>query len=315
MTGRRTTEVPGWDELEARLASALERLRPETYLVLSVAGRPKVGTAPYVQFLNFGPPGLRVEASSNRYLAPAHALTPEAEEQLGRLGWQWPLDEGEDDRNFHREWPNPAPWAEIASLAVRTLRDVFGVESPARLRYVHRGAPAFEGRLARLDLGIAAERSPRSRDDDDGQGPAPALVALNRKLEEALKSFLGIPDLIRDADGDIPVRVGSVLMYVRAVAGTPPLVQLFAPVLDDVELTLPLLEAMNEVNRRVLFGRLFWGHRGVIVAMELTGVGLMPEQVGFACVQLGNLADALDTELSERFGPPDPDRPKRPLIN
>ncbi|HYO42784.1 MAG TPA: YbjN domain-containing protein [Candidatus Limnocylindrales bacterium] len=314
MTGRARDE-PGWDELEVRLASALERLRPETFLVLSVAGRPKGGTAPYVQFLNFGPPGLRVEASSNRYLAPAHELSPDREERLGRLGWQWPLDAGEDDRNFHREWPNPAPWAEIASLAVRTLRDVFDVEAPARLRYLHRAAPAFEGRLPRLDLGIPAERSPRPRDDDDGQGPSPALVLLNRRLEDALKSFLGLPDLIRDADDDIPVRVGSVLMYVRAVAGTPPLVQLFAPVLDDVELTLPLLETINEVNRRVLFGRLFWGHRGVIVAMELTGVDLTHEQVAFACVQLGNLADALGTELAARFGPPDADRPKRPLVN
>jgi hypothetical protein len=315
MTGRRGDDEPGWGEFEVRLASALERLLPETFLVLSVGGRHRGGTAPYVQFLNFGPPGLRVEASSNRYLAPAHEISPAAEEQLGRLGWQWPLDEGEDDRNFHREWPNPAPWAEIASLAVRTLRDVFRIEAPSRLRYLHRGAPAFEGKLPRLDLGIPAERSPRPRDDDDGQGPSPALVLLNRRLEDALKSFLGLPDLIRDADGDIPVRVGSTLMYVRAVAGTPPLVQLFAPVLDEVELTLPLLEAINEVNRRVLFGRLFWGHRGVIVAMELTGIGVSNEQIAFACVQLGNLADALGTELAVRFGPPDADRPKRPLVN
>jgi len=315
MAGRRARDEPGWDELEARLASALERLRPETFLVISLAGRTAGGSAPYVQFLNFGPPGFRVEASSNRYLAPAFALAADAEEQLGRLGWQWPLDEGEDDRNFHREWPNPAPWAEITSLAVRTLRDVFGVASPALLRSLHRPAPAFEGRLPRLDLGIRAERTPRARDDDDGQGPSPALVLLNRRLEEALKSFLGLPDLIRDADGDIPVRVGSVLMYVRAVAGTPPLVQLFAPVLDEVDLTLPLLEAINEINRRILFGRLFWGHRGVIVAMELTGVGLTPEQVAFACVQLGTLADHLDDELSARFGPQGGARPKRPLVN
>ncbi len=316
MAGRRTREEPGWDELEARLASALERLRPDTFLILSLAAHAPGGTAPYVQFLNFGPPGLRVEASSNRYLAPAHALTPDAEDRLGRLGWQWPLGEGEDDRNFHREWPIPAPWAEIASLAVRTLRDVFGVASPGQLRSLQRAAPAFEGRLPRLDLGIRAQRVPRRLgDDEDGQGPSPALVALNRRLEEALKSFLGLPDLIRDADGDIPVRVGNVLMYVRAVAGAPPLVQLFAPVLDGVDLTLPLLEAINEANRRILFGRLFWGHRGVIVAMELTGVGLTPDQVAFACVQLGNLADHLDDELAARFGPPDPDRPKRALVN
>ena len=85
--------------------------------------------------------------------------------------------------------------------------------------------------------------------------------------------------------------------------------------LDDVDLTLPLLEALNDINRRILFGRIFWGHRAVIVAMELTGVGLTPEQVAFACVQLGSLADHLDNELRARFGPPDEDRPKRPLVN
>ena len=53
---------------------------------------------------------------------------------------------------------------------------------------------------------------------------------------------------------------------------------------------MPLLEALNEINRRILFGRIFWGHRGVVVAMEITGIGLTPEQVSFACVQLGNLA-------------------------
>lgn len=315
MTRGRPKEEPGWPEFEARLASALERLLPEAFLIISVAGRPRGGTSPYVQYLNFGPPGLRVEASSNRYLAPALALTPESETRLGQLGWQWPLDEGEDDRNFHREWPNPAPWAEIASLSVHTLRDVFGVESPGRLRFLHRAAPAFEGRLPRLDLGIPADRTNRGRADDDGQGPLSALAALNRRLEDALKSFLGLPDLIRDADGDIPVRVGSVLMYVRAVVGTPPLVQLFAPILDEVELSLALLEAINDVNRRIVFGRLFWGHRGVIVAMELTGVGLTPEQVAFACVQLGNLADHLDNEFALRFGPSGTARPKRPLVN
>ena len=49
--------------------------------------------------------------------------------------------------------------------------------------------------------------------------------------------------------------------------------------------------------------------------MEITGVGLTPEQVSFACVQLGNLADHLDTELAERFGRSDGDRSKRPLVN
>ena len=315
MADRAPGEEPDWDAFEARLAAAIARMRPETFLIVTMRSRARGGTGPYVQFAHSGRQGFRAEASANFYLAPAHALAPADEERLGDLGWQWPEPTGDDDRNFHREWPNPAPWADVAALAVRTLRDVFHVPSPVRLRYLHRGFPAFEGRLPRLGLGIPAERLPKDARDDEPHGPSPALGGLNRRLEEALKAFLGLPDLIRDADGDIPVRVGSALMYVRAVAGTPPHIQLFAPVLDGADLTIPLLEALNDINRRILFGRVFWSHRGVIVAMEMTGVGLTNEQVAFACVQLGNMADHLDNELADRFGPPDDDRPKRRLVN
>ncbi len=316
MVDSETSEELSWDAFEARLAPALERMLPETFLILILPPRAREGSGPYVQFAHSGRQGFRAEASGNVHLVPAHALTPDAEERLGELGWQWPESSGSGgDRNFHREWPNPAPWADVAALTVQTLRDVFGVPSPVRLRFLHRGFPAFEGRLPPLGLGIRAERLPRTRGDLEPAGPMPALAGLNRRLEDALKAFLGLTELIRDADGDIPVRIGSALMYVRAVAGTPPLVQLFSTVLDDVDLTLPMLEALNDINRRILFGRIFWGHRGLTVAMEITGVGLTPEQVAFACVQLGNVADHLDNELRQRFGSPDDDRRTPPLVN
>jgi hypothetical protein len=282
--------------------------------VLLPPTRERGGSGPYVQFAHSGPRGFRAEASANAHLSPRHALSADDEARLVELGWRRPATTGDDDRNFHLEWPNPAPWREVAGLAVRTLRDVFGIDDPGSLRFLHRGFPAFTGTPPRLGLGIAPERASRAR-HEPARGPSPALAGLNRRLEDALKAFLGLDDLVRDADGDIPVRVGSALIWVRVLHGTPPLVQLFAHVLEDVDLTLPLLEAMNDINRRILFGRIFWGHRRVVVAMELTGVGLVPEQVGFACVQLGNLADHLDDELRERFGPPDEDRPPRPLVN
>jgi hypothetical protein len=315
VAGRNVKDGPGWEEFEARLTAALERMKPDTFLVLTLSTPRSRGPGPYVQYAHSGRRGFRAEASGNHFLAAPHALSPESEERLGELGWQWPEPAGEEDRNFHREWPNPAPWSEIAALTMHTLRDVFGVAKPTSLRFLHRGFPDFAGRLPRLDLGIAPDRSPRGDPNATPPGPVPALTGLNRRLEEALKAFLGIDILIRDADGDIPVRVGSALMFVRAVPGTPPLVQLFAHVLDDVDLTLPLLEAINDINRRILFGRIFWAHRAVIVAMEITGVRLEPEQVSFACVQLGSLADHLDNELAARFGRSDGDRPKRPLVN
>jgi hypothetical protein len=305
-----------WDAFEARLAAALARMVPETFLVLSVPYRGGDGAGPYVQFAHSGRHGLRAEASSSHYLAPRFRLAAVDEERLGGLGWQWPDADGDHDRNFHREWPNPAPWAEMAALAVHTLRDVFGVAAPSALRALYRGFPEFAGRLPRLALGIPAGRR-RTDEHAAGDGPPPpahALAGLNRRLEDALKDFLGQDELIRDEDGDIPVRVGSALMYVRALAGTPPLVQLFAPILEDVEPTLAVLEELNEINRRMLFGRIFRGNRTIIVAMEITGVDLTAAQVAFACVQLGSLADHLDDELRAKFAP-DSVPPRRRLVN
>ena len=308
------TDAPelAWAAFEARLADALASLKPETFLILAVASAEPGGSGRYVQFANGGRQGFRAEASGNHYLAEASALTPDEEEELARCGWQWPAMSGDIGRNFSREWPNPAPWAEVAGLAIRTLRDVFQIAEPSALRYQHGGFPAFRGRPSPLDLGIDAETVRRHPPARPGTTSFAAMAGF---LELALRQFLGQEELVRDEDGDIPIRVGSVMMFVRPVNGAPPLVQLFAPMLADVDVTPALLEAINEINRRILFGRLFWTHRGVVAAMELTGVGLSAEQVAFACVQLGNLADHLDDELRDRFGPPPTRKGPRPLLN
>jgi hypothetical protein len=294
-------QAPTWEEFEARLAGALASLAPDTFLIFAEPIGEPTASGRYVQF-----------ASGNHYLPETSILTLEQEEHLGAMGWQWPLASGDISRNFSREWPNPAPWEEVAALAVRTLRDGFGIASPAGLQYQHGAFPGFRGTLDALDLGIAAGIVRRHLPATPSTATFGAMASF---LELALRRFLGQDELIRDEDGDIPIRVGSAMMFVRPVHGSPPLVQLFAPILTEVDESPALLEAINEINRRILFGRLFWTHRGVVVAMELTGVGLSAEQVAFACVQLGNLADHLDDELRDRFGSPATRKGPRPLLN
>ena len=69
-----------------RLAAALERLKPDTFLVLTVSVPRPAGPGPYVQYANSGRRGFRAEASGNHFLAAPHALSPEAEERLGEFG-------------------------------------------------------------------------------------------------------------------------------------------------------------------------------------------------------------------------------------
>jgi hypothetical protein len=284
-----------WEQFEGRLAAVLGRMAAETFLILSTP--PDDEHCYYVQFAQGGRGGFRAEAESNNFLAGRWALSPAQEEQLAGLGWQCPTP-GNTDLNFMRQWPTPAPYAEIARLAVRSLCEVYGIERPSELvyrRFARRG-PDF----AEPELGIQLERrmSPSGR----GEHAAPKLGELVPLVEQAVKGFLGTDEIVRDKDGDIPIRQGSALLYVRTMDGAPPVVRVFSLVLRGVEASQPLLEALNEINGRIMFGRVLWASDRVIVSAEVSAVGISTEQIAFLCLQIGALADHLDDELSNRFG-------------
>lgn len=293
--GREPGAEPAWADLERRLAAALGRMRDETFLILSTAADEDDRVC-YVQFAA-GDWGLRAEAVSSSYLPPDRPLTAAQEADLVALGWL-PPGTGDDARpNFSRTWPSPPPVAEAARQAVRTLREVYGVGTPRELRHTYK---SFERVLEDPDLGTEPERPPPP--------PRPehhairTAVELRPLVEGALEGWLGLDALVRDADGDFPIRVGSALMFVQVLDGVPPVVRIFSPILRDVAASPSLLEALNEINGRIRFGRVFWMGRQVIVAMELTAAGITADQVVFACTELGNLADHLDDGLHGRFG-------------
>ncbi len=299
-------EDPGgvWTAFEARLAAALAHMEHATYLVVSLAAEPRAGASAYVQFAQGGLLGFRAEAAGNHWLPPGHGLGPAKEERLAALGWQRPAPASQG-RNWTREWQEPVPFAEVAEVAVRTLREVYGAASPDDLRYRSGGFPAHHGPVPEPDLGIAPDRPipehPAAVVPDQSHPSAePDQAAAS--LDAALAEFIAGASLVPDRDGDLPIRVGSALMFVRPVAGRPPLLQVFAPLVSGVDLTPALLESLNDINRNILFGRVFWTEREVVVSMELTAVGVTTAQIAFACVQLGNLADHLDDVLRGRFG-------------
>ncbi len=283
-----------WEAFERRLAVALGRMADESFLILSTPSAAGTGGC-YVQFACGDSWGIRAEAVGNGNLPSSRPLAPAQRAQLDELGWQRPGPE-EVGRNYFRMWASPAPFEEVARLAVRTLREVHGISAPADLCYAHR---SVGGRtVAELDLGIEAARPSPPLKRPAGREPV-ELVPL---VEGTIKRWLGLDELTRDADGDYPIRVGSALMFVRLLDGVPPVVRIFSPILHDIGLSQALLDAMNEINERIRFGRVFWTGRQVIVAMELTAVDITADQLTFACIELGNLADHLDDGLHGRFG-------------
>jgi hypothetical protein len=111
-----------------------------------------------------------------------------------------------------------------------------------------------------------------------------------------------VEQLDRDEDGDYAIPVGSALVYVHVGGDRLPLIAIFSSILTDVEASPGLFVALNDINRRIRFARAFWVSGTIVVATELAAVDVSAQQVSFACMQLGSLADHLDDVLHGRFG-------------
>jgi hypothetical protein len=94
-------------------------------LVLSIKG-----TNRYVQFLGGPEHKIHAEASSNEFLKPGDALSPRQLMAPHDLGWLPP--EGKDRPDFYLRTVSTAG-RKLARLAVRSLTEVLGAESPRQL--------------------------------------------------------------------------------------------------------------------------------------------------------------------------------------
>ena len=290
-----------WDDFTRRLADGLGRMAIESFLILSLPDD-IAGVRAYVQFAHWAnddgaSEGLRTEAAGNRNLPGTRPLTPAQEERLQALAWQRP-DTDSAVGNYVRDWPMPAPFAEVAAMAVRTLREVYGVAQAADLRF--RYALFGSGDVEDLALGLEPEERPmRPRSKPPRRPPAGALSPI---VEDGLRRWLHVDRLERDADGDYPIRVGTALIFVRVVEDQLPMIAIFSTILAGVEEGPALFAALDDINRRIRFARAFSIGRTILVATELPVVDITADQIAFACMQLGSLADHLDDVLHGRFG-------------
>jgi hypothetical protein len=286
-----------WPAFEKRLAKALAAMAPETFLILTT---PVAGDAPvyYVQFAH-ATDLFRAEAVGSANLPPSRPLDDGQLERIRGLGWRAP--EGDGERNAIREWPVPAPVEEVALLAVETMRSVYGIDAPAALRFKY---AAFAGPTPPLpSLGIARDvPPPHPAESKLKAGGSKGIGRLRRQVEKALAGWIGVPKVFADDDGDYPIRTGSAICYLRILDGVPPAISVFSPVLRDVAVTADLLSAIDDINGKTRYGRVFTSGPAVLVALELPAIDLTPAHVAFACQEVGALADFLDDMLHGRFG-------------
>ena len=266
--------------MKRRLAESIGCLEAGHYLVVQTRDE----DAYYVQFAAGGPEGLRAEAVSNRFLSGWRRLDDTAHGRLRRLGWRPPTDIGDGPVNWWRAYPaGEAPEA-AAALAVDTLRKVFDVARPVGLVY-----HAFAGSGAEIllpGLGLARKA---------------ATPPLQDRVEGALRRILDLDELVRDEDGDFPIRRGEDMVYVRVVAD-PAYVSVFSPSLLGVEPTPDLFAAINEFNCSIRGARANFRDGAVVVGIEVDDQPEIGAALFNAYRAVSSLTDACASELQPRVG-------------
>ena len=162
-----------WQAFEANLALALPELEEDEFLIISYKRANY-----FVQFAGQGGFGMRAEASSDAYIVEGQPQLPGAARLLRKLGWDPPTHSpttedadhpAEGSPNYYLDLGKPVDYHALAGLAVRTLRDVYGIGHPGELEYESFGdgrcfdsiSDAGDQASARLTGGISADTALR----------------------------------------------------------------------------------------------------------------------------------------------------------
>ena len=293
-----------WADFAGLVAKVLEQLPTEgAYLILS---RKPIGADDpnyYVQFAIDSEQGLRAEAVSNEFLSAPYELTSSDERTLWELGWRPPMRDKTAPAevvNFNLQWPPPPHYSDAARMAAATLQAVYGVVSPGDLYYkcfLRDGRTVVQPTLGIDPLPLDSEAGP-------GQPAGPDIESLRTLLDTSLREILGVDELNRDDDGDVAIRFGSAAAFVRLIEEDFPSVHVFSPVVGGLTVNQEILEAVNDINLSIRFGRAVWesGLGGVVVVVDLPSPMVTKENIAFACEHVGTVADYFDDQLQEKFG-------------
>lgn len=276
-----------WVAFTERLHELIAGIEPFGSLILGLPTAIELadlkGAAPYVQVLARGESALRAEVSGNTFLDPRLYLSEAQQRTLTAIGWDRPtvaVDEsGAESANFGVDLPCSAA-GRLADMTVATIRAVFDVPHPSFLEIAGAPEPEF---------------------DDLPDGPSPkGPEDLRRRVEALLAERFDQP-VLRDADGDIPIRSGSAMVFVR-VSTELPVVELFSPLLLGVSGDALVLERLNRTNRSLRFARLTWTRGTVLANHEVWCDPFVPDMLMRSVDMMMELADDLDDSLRPELG-------------
>ena len=268
-----------WTDFQARLAevvSVVDDTADLTIGVESVSEEP----APFLRFSAAGRDRIRCEAASNATLGPSFRLQDEQVAALTDLGWRAPSPAGpRPTANFWVE-DDQARSDRLSALAVAALRDVYGVQHPVFL------APDQLTEVLRGPTPEATAAPSRAQQVD-------ALV------DRELTRLYGHPP-IRDADGDVAIRVGSTMLFLRTSPDGQE-VTVFAAVVHDVAGRSRAAEVLNDLNVEARWVKFQLVRDRVFVTFSVLAWPFVPEHLQQAVMIVSGVADGVDEDLADKL--------------
>ena len=293
-----------WAEFQSRLSEVISMIDDTADLTIGTESWGN-GPPPFVRLSGPRPGVIRCEAASNAVLGGDFQLSAELLSAMERLGWQPPTVGGEPASATQPAEPTANFWIElpqvdsdrISELAVAALRDIYGVQHPVFL------APdQLAEALQPVPTAVDSESSIKvvEVDETDLRSTMPRNQQhLNDLVDAELAEIYGhIP--IRDAEGDVAIRVGSTMLFLRTSSDGQEVV-LFAPVVHDIAGRSRAAEVLNDLNVEARWVKFQLIKDRVFVTISVLSRPFVPAHLHQAVRILSDVADGIDNELAAKL--------------
>ena len=212
-----STQKEAWEEFSRRLDEVLSVMDATADLTISVASASDDAPRPGIRFSITAPQQISAYVTGSA----AGRSTDREGELLSGLGWNEPTDA---EPLFHTAVDQESS-AELALLSTDTLADVFGVLHPIFLE---------PDQLAEI-LQVQGEwtpLAPRPLSREETSVRTGSRIELDHLVDAVLRREFGHPPL-RNEQGDVAIRVGSTMVFLRSTPDAAELV-LFSPLVRHI---------------------------------------------------------------------------------
>jgi len=293
-----------WTEFQSRLSEVISMIDDTADLTIGTESEGN-GPPPFVRLSSPRRGVIRCEAASNAALGDDFQLSAELLARMERQGWQPPTADGVESSAGQLAQPTTNFWIElpqiesdhISELAVSALRDVYGVQHPVFLA-PDQLAEVLQPTPPLIEGGPSVE-VPQPEGADFTPTMPRDQQHLNDLVDAELAEMYGHRP-IRDAEGDVAIRVGSTMLFLRTSSDGQEVV-VFAAVVHDVAGRSRAAEVLNDLNVEARWVKFQLIRDRVFVTISVLSRPFVPAHLHQAVRILSNVADGIDNELAAKL--------------